>query len=479
MNNYQMVIGIEVHAQLATATKAFCSCELSAHAMENTKVCEVCSAQPGTLPVLNKSVLDYAIKMALATNCTINKLSFFDRKNYFYPDLPKGYQISQFEVPIAQDGIIKIYDDEGNVKDIGIERIQIEEDTGKSTHDNKESLISLNRAGTPLIEIVGRPDIRTAKEASQYLKSLYSILTYLGINNGNLQDGNFRADVNLSLMPKGSKEFGTRTEMKNLNSFKSAEKAIELESLRQAKILDAGQKVLQQTLNFDLNTNEIKVMRTKSDAHDYRYFPEPDLLPLAISEEKISLIKKSLPELPAEKKSRFVKDYELSDYDADVLTSNRQLAQYFETTVENYQGKPKKAANWIMVELLRFLNEADLSIEKTPVPPQEISALLNFVDEGLISGKMAKSVFEKMFDEKKSAQSCIESLGLKQISGDGELEEIIDQVLTENPSEVDAFKGGKKKLMGFFVGQVMQKTKGQANPGKVNKILAAKLSTQE
>jgi aspartyl-tRNA(Asn)/glutamyl-tRNA(Gln) amidotransferase subunit B len=479
LTRYDVIIGLEVHSQLATLSKAWCTCEITTHALENTKVCEVCSGHPGTLPALNKSAVEFATKMALATNCKINQLSFFDRKNYFYPDLPKGYQITQFEVPIAENGHIDILDEAGNNKKIGIERIQIEEDTGKSTHEGESSLINLNRAGTPLIEIVGRPDIRTPLEASAYLKKLHSILIYLGVSHGNLQEGNFRCDVNVSIHPKGTSKWGTRTETKNLNSFKNVEKAIEVEIGRQAEILDRGDKVIQQTLNFDAETMKIKVLRTKSDAHDYRYFPEPDLIPVVVSEAEISKWRNELPELPEAKVARFISEYGIPVYDADVLTTDKSLANYFEVVARAHKGEAKKASNWIMVELLRLLNEFNIGVEKSPVSATELAALLNAVHEGRISGKQAKDVFIKMFDEKKGADFVINELGLVQISDTTALEDIANKIVASNPTQVEQYLSGKDRVFGFFVGLMMKETKGQANPQIANDLMKKILDSKK
>lgn len=470
--NYDVLIGLEVHAQLATKTKVWCQCEVTTYAAENTKVCEVCSGQPGTLPVLNQRVRDFAIQLGLATNCQINLVSFFDRKNYFYPDLPKGYQITQYEIPICQNGKIEIPLATGKIRPIGIERIQMEEDTGKSTHEGGSSLINLNRAGTPLLEIVGRPDLKNAIEAVSYLKKLYALLTYLNISDGNLQEGNMRCDVNISLSPKGSRQLGTRTETKNLNSFRSVERLIEMETQRQSKILEQGERVVQQTLSFDVQTSQIKVLREKSDAHDYRYFPEPDLLPMVFDQSLVDQLADELPELPDAKKGRLMRDYHLPHYDADFLTSSRALANYFEAAVKSFKGtEAKKVSNWIMVELYKLLNEFSLSIEKSPIPPKQLSELLNIVHDGEISGKMAKDVFRKMFDERKKARIVIEELGFKQISDDDKINQLIQDVLAENNKEVERYQSGEEKLFGFLVGQVMKLSKGQANPKKVNAAL--------
>lgn len=469
--NYDIVIGLEVHAQLSTKTKAWCQCEISVNAFENTKVCEICSAQPGTLPVYNKQAVEYAIKLALATNSKINKLSVFDRKNYFYPDLPKGYQITQFDTPVAQNGFLEILDDVGQVKRVGLQRIQMEEDTGKSSHQGEKSLINLNRAGTPLLEIVSEPHMTTPKEASSYLKKLHSILVYLGICHGNMQDGNFRCDVNVSLKPKGSTKFGTRTEVKNVNSFRYVEMAIEHEVQRHKEILDAGKSVLQQTLLFDIETKQTKVLRTKSDADDYRYFPEPDLLPLKIEESLIEKVRSTLPELPDAKIKRFITDYNIPAYDANVLTGEKELANYFEKALKEYKGEPKKMSNWIMVELLRYLNEAGTSIDRSPVKPTDLAQLLNAINDGKISGKIGKDVFLKMFDSGKGALEIIKDMGLEQISDESVLFEVCQKVVTANAGQVEKYRAGNERVFGFFVGQVMKETNGQANPSLTAEIM--------
>ncbi len=474
--NYDVVIGLEVHAQLSTQTKAWCQCEISINSFENTKVCEICSAQPGTLPVYNRTAVEYAIKLALATNCKINLISIFDRKNYFYPDLPKGYQITQLDTPVGEKGSLEIMDEAGQVKVIGVQRIQMEEDTGKSSHQGEKSLINLNRAGTPLLEIVSDPHMTTAKEASTYLKKLHSILVYLGICHGNMQDGNFRCDVNVSLKPKGSAKFGTRTEVKNVNSFKHVEMAIEYEIRRHQEILDSGNKILQQTLLFDVENKQTKVLRTKSDADDYRYFPEPDLLPLVITQDQIRKIKDTLPELPDAKIQRFIQDYKIPAYDAQVLTSEKELAHYFESALKSYHGEPKKMANWIMVELLRYLNEAGTSITRSPVKPEELAHLLNAIHEGKISGKIGKDVFLKMYDTGKKAQDVIKDMGLEQISDENLLIELCQKIISANIGQVEKYKAGNERVFGFFVGQIMKETNGQANPNLTSDILKKLLS---
>jgi aspartyl-tRNA(Asn)/glutamyl-tRNA(Gln) amidotransferase subunit B len=464
-------IGLEVHTQLNTNSKAWCSCEVNAHALENTKVCEVCSAQPGTLPVLNKKVVEYTAKLSMATNAKLNLDSNFERKNYFYPDLPKGYQITQLDTTFAESGYLTIEDDDGKMKKIGIERIQIEEDTGKSSHEGEYSLINLNRCGTPLIEIVGMPEISTATEASRYLKELHSILTYLGVSKGNLQEGNFRCDVNVSVRKAGETKLGTRTETKNLNSFRNVEKVIELEINRQTEVIKNGGAVDQVTMTFDPLKMILTPMRSKSDAHDYRYFPEPDLLPLVVSAQEVEEWKNELPELPREKRSRFVSDYDIPVYDAGVITSNIHLAHYFEEVVQNTKATPKKASNWLMGEFLRLLNEYSIEVTASPIPPKDMANLLNFVESGRISGKMAKEVFEKMFDGKQTADDVIKELGIEQISDETFLEDLAQKILQDNVDNVEKYLSGRDKVFGFFVGQMMKLSKGQANPQLANKIL--------
>lgn len=468
--NYEMVIGIEVHAQLSTNTKAWCSCESSGKGFENTHVCEICSAQPGTLPKVNKKAVEYAVKSGLALNCDINKHASFDRKNYFYPDLPKGFQITQFEKPIAVDGFLEI-ETEAGLKKIRIERIQMEEDTGKSQHVGDLSLINLNRAGTPLIEIVSRPDIRSADEAVDYLKKLRAILIYLGVSEGNMQDGNFRCDVNLSIRPEGEETFGTRTEVKNLNSFKSVEKAIAYEFQRHQKILKKGEKVAQQTLLFDPDKNQTNVLREKSDADDYRYFPEPDLPYIHLTDSEIHKIKESLPELPTAKIKRFQDEYELSLYDASQLASEKSLASFYEEAVSNYQAGAKKIANWILSELLRFTNEAGIGVEKSPIKPKEIASLVHEIDKGTISGKIAKDIFLQMYDTGKKATDLIEAAGVKQINDDALIIELAKDLVSKHPDEVAQFLAGRDRVLGFFVGQIMKATKGQANPQLTSEIV--------
>ena len=469
--SFEMVIGIEVHAQLSTKSKAWCSCQVGNKGFENTSVCEVCSAQPGTLPKVNKKAVEYACLAGLALNCEINKFSRFDRKNYFYPDLPKGYQITQFDLPIAYEGNLSIASESGETKKVGIERVQMEEDTGKSLHEGEYSLINLNRAGTPLIEIVSKPDIRSANEAVDYLKQLRSILIYLDICEGNMQDGNFRCDVNLSIREKGTEAFGTRTEVKNLNSFKSVEKAIAYEFERHQKILNAGEKVKQQTLLFDVESGKTTVLRDKSDADDYRYFPEPDLPPVILTDTDITNIKNTLPELPKQKVQRFIEEYSLSEYDSTVLASDKHLANFYEQAVDGYKQGAKKIANWITSELLRYINEAGIEITKSPVKAIEIQALVKEIDQGTISGKIAKDIFLQMYDTGKGAKELIEASGAKQISDDSLIRDLAKELVAKHTDEVQQFLAGRDRVLGFFVGQIMKATKGQANPQLTSEIV--------
>jgi aspartyl-tRNA(Asn)/glutamyl-tRNA(Gln) amidotransferase subunit B len=471
----EAVIGLEIHAQLKSNTKAWCNCKIQAGDFENYRVCEICSAQPGTLPVPNKKVIELATKLAIATNCKLNPVSFFDRKNYFYPDLPKGYQITQFRTPIAEGGYLEV---EG--RKIRIQRIQLEEDTGKSTHTNNYSLINLNRAGTPLVEIVTEPDFRNAKESVTFLKKLHSILVYLDISIGNMQDGNMRCDVNLSMRESAQSPFGIRTEVKNLNSFKSVEKSIEFEKKRQTELIKNNQPVLQQTLLFDVDSGKTRVLRTKSDADDYRYFPEPDLTALILDEAEISKIRDTLPELPHEKLIRFQEHYSLSEYDAEVLTRTKELANFFEKTCEIYNKNGgesyKKVANWFMGDLLKLMKEAKVAIEHLKIDADSFASLILFVDRAEISTTVAKDVFIEMFDTGISAKDVIEKQGLKQNNDSDELLEMAREIIESSPDEVAQFKAGKDRVLGFFVGQIIKKTSGQANPKIANELVRRILS---
>ncbi|WP_319523178.1 Asp-tRNA(Asn)/Glu-tRNA(Gln) amidotransferase subunit GatB [uncultured Desulfosarcina sp.] len=469
------VIGLEVHAQLKTRTKIFCGCSTAFGAPPNTHTCPVCLGMPGVLPVLNRKVVDYTIKMALATHCTVEKTSRFARKNYFYPDLPKGYQISQYELPIATNGHLEIEVDDQTLR-IGITRIHMEEDAGKLIHDPDRpiSRVDLNRTGVPLMEIVSEPDIRSPEAAGEYLRQLRSILRYLDISDGNMEEGSFRCDANVSIMPAGSTELGTRTEIKNLNSFRHVEKGILYEIARQKEVLLDGGKVVQETRLWQPDTGRTVSMRGKEDAHDYRYFPDPDLLPLVIDEDWVDRMKKEMPELPGERKARYETAFDLPAADARVLTASRELADYFEACLA-YFDKPKPVANWIMAELLGLLNAKGLDITASPVSPENLSGLLVLMDKDVISGKIAKTVFETMAETGKTAKTIVEEKGLVQVSDSSAIDPIVDKILTDNPDEVERYRGGQKKLMGFFVGQVMKATKGKANPKVVNEILGKKL----
>ena len=474
---FEPVIGLEIHAQLKTATKIFCGCSTEFGAPPNTHTCPICLGMPGVLPVLNKKVVEYTLRMALATHCTIPPQSRFARKNYFYPDLPKGYQISQYELPIAVDGHVEI-DLNGETKRIGLTRIHMEEDAGKLVHDHTRpiSLVDLNRTGTPLMEIVSEPDLRSAQEAGAYLKVLRTIIRWIGVGDGNMEEGSFRCDANVSIRPKGSDTLGTRTETKNVNSFKNVEKAIQYEIARQTDILQEGGEVVQETRLWDPDKGITNAMRSKEEAHDYRYFPDPDLLPLVIDPSWVEAVQKALPELPAARRARFVDDFQLPDDDAGVLTSSRELADYFETCLEKI-AQPKQVANWIMGPLLGLLNAEGKTIAQSPVCAHDLAGLLQLMDEEVISGKIAKTVFEEMATCGKNAKQIVKEKGLAQVSDRGALEEEIDKLIEAHPDEAARFKGGNKKLMGFFVGQVMKATQGKANPKLVNQILSTKLQS--
>ena len=468
---YEAVIGLEVHAQLLTNTKIFCGCSTEFGAPPNTHTCPVCLGMPGVLPVLNRKVVEYALRMALATDCTIASESRFARKNYFYPDLPKGYQISQYELPIAEHGRVPI-EVNGQTKYVGITRIHMEEDAGKLIHDpyRPVSKVDFNRTGVPLIEIVSEPDIRTPEQAGAYLRQLRAILRYLDICDGNMEEGSFRCDANVSVRPVGAAVLGTRTELKNMNSFKHVENALVYEIKRQQSLLDDDKAVVQETRLWDLDKGITVSMRGKEEAHDYRYFPDPDLLPIVIDDSWVEAIRKGLPELPHAKKTRLMDTYGLPASDAELLTSSRALADYYEACVKQ-SVDPKAAANWIMGSLLAVLNAENKTIEQSPIPPERLAALLKLVDSGVISGKIAKTVFDEMASSGKNPEAIVEEKGLVQITDDTAITDIVETVLRENPKEAAAYKAGKTKLLGFFVGQVMKATRGKANPGVVNEIL--------
>jgi aspartyl-tRNA(Asn)/glutamyl-tRNA(Gln) amidotransferase subunit B len=473
---YEPVIGLEVHAQLLTVSKIFCGCSTRFGAAPNSHTCPVCLGMPGVLPVLNKKVVEYAMKMALATRCTINATCNFARKNYFYPDLPKGYQISQYAQPLAEHGQIEI-EMNGGKKVIGITRIHMEEDAGKLIHDeyNPASYVDLNRTGVPLIEIVSEPDIRGAEEAAAYLKRLHEMLVYLEICDGNMEEGSFRCDANVSLRPKGETAFGTRTELKNMNSFRNVQRALEYEIKRQQYILEGGGAIVQETRLWDDTQGVTNSMRGKEEAHDYRYFPDPDLVSLAVDEAWIGEMKESLPELPLEKRERFVRDYQIPAYDAGVLTSSRALADYFEEVVR-LSGKPKAASNWVMVDILKFLNEDRREIKDCPILPESLARLIRLIGDGTISGKMAKDVIGEMYKTGKSPKAIIEEKGMVQITDEDTLKKVIAGVIEANPNQLSQYRGGKDKLFGYFVGQVMKATQGKANPQLINEFLKKMLA---
>ncbi len=473
---FQPVIGLEVHVQLNTASKIFCGCSTRFGAEPNLHTCPVCLGLPGALPVLNRQVVDYAIMAGLATNCSINPTNIFARKNYFYPDLPKGYQISQFEQPICLTGHLDIQV-EGVQKRIGITRIHMEEDAGKLVHGlGGGSGIDLNRAGTPLLEVVSEPDLRTADEAVAYLKKLYQIVTFLGICDGNMEEGSFRCDANVSVMPVGSDTFGTRAEIKNVNSFRFVKQAIEYEIMRQCELIEDGGTVVQETRLFDPNRQETRSMRSKEEAHDYRYFTDPDLVPIVIDQAWIAQANAQLPELPEARCQRFTDQFGLSDYDADVLTASRGIADYFEEAA-TIAKNPKGTANWVMGELTRALNDAGLAIEAAPVTPQQLAGLVTLIERGTINATIAKKVFDELWHNGGNPDEVVARLGLAQVSDAGPIIEAIDEIMAANPSQVEEYRAGKEKVFGFFVGQVMRAMKGKANPAMVNDLLKERLGT--
>ena len=475
-SNYEVVIGLEVHVQLTTRTKIFCGCSTAFGQEPNTQTCPVCLGLPGALPVLNRTAVEYAIKTGLATHCRIAPRSIFARKNYFYPDLPKGYQISQFELPICEHGWLDIATEEGGPKRVGITRIHMEEDAGKLLHGEGEgSAVDLNRACTPLLEVVSEPDMRSADEALAYLRQLHQIVVYLGVSDGNMEEGSFRCDANVSIRPYGQEEFGTRTELKNLNSFRFIKQAIEYEVDRQAEVLEDGGRVIQETRLFDPDSGLTRSMRGKEEAHDYRYFPDPDLLPLLVDEDWVARVRADLPELPAEKLQRYRDAFGLPEYDAGVLVAERPLAEYFESLVARHD-QPKTCANWVMGEVLGGLREHGLPISACPVTPELLAGVLDRIADNTISGKIAKTVFDEIWRSGKSADQIIAEQGLKQVTDSSSIEPLVDEVIAANPEQVAQYRAGKEKLMGFFVGQVMKASQGKANPGLVNQLLKKKLS---
>lgn len=466
--DYESVIGLEVHAELSTKTKIFCSCPTEFGGEPNTHCCPVCMAMPGALPVLNEKVVEYAVKAGLATNSTISRDSKNDRKNYFYPDLPKSYQISQYDKPLCEKGYIEIETEEGKKK-IGITRIHIEEDAGKLNHDDygRGSLVDLNRAGVPLIEIVSEPDMRSVEEADKYLKKLKSILEYIEVSDCKMQEGSLRADVNVSIRKKGQKEFGTRTEMKNMNSFKSIMRAIEYEIGRQIEVVENGGKIDQETLRWDEVSGKTFPMRNKEDSQDYRYFPEPDLVAIRLSEEYIEDIRKNLPELPESRKQRYLTEYKLSEKGANILTSSKYLSDFFEKATK-ICNNPKSVCNWIMSDIARILNEKEMEPDEIPFKPEELAELVELIDKGTISSKIAKDVLDKMFESPEKPSKIIKDNGWVQISDEGAIKEIVQKIINENPQSAEDYRGGKEKALGFLVGQAMKETKGKANPQMLN-----------
>jgi len=473
---FETVIGLEIHAQMKTKSKIFCGCSTEFGAPPNTHTCPVCLGMPGSLPVLNRQVVESAIKLGLSTDSTINRTNRFARKNYFYPDLPKGYQISQFELPICECGSVEIEVEGQAPKTIGITRIHMEEDAGKLVHDEREpvSYVDLNRTGTPLLEIVSEPDLRSPEEAAAYLKKLHAIVRYLDICDGNMQEGSFRCDANISLRPVGQQEFGTRTELKNMNSFRNVQLALEYEVRRQRDVLLEGGKVVQQTLLWDPDRGRTEPMRGKEEAHDYRYFPDPDLIPVVVDEAWIERVRAELPELPDKRRQRFISEIGLPDYDAAILTASRELADYFEVAFGAFENA-KKLANFIGTELLRDYGPE--RIGECPVKPQQLAKLLGMIEQGTISGKIAKTVFTEMLGSGDDPEAVVKAKGLVQMSDEGALVALVREILAANPDQVQQFREGKTKVMGFFVGQLMQKTKGQANPQLANKLFAQELNT--
>ena len=470
---FETVIGLEVHAQLKTQSKIFCSCSTEFGAPPNTHCCPVCLGMPGSLPVLNRKVVESAVKLGLATKSTLNRDNRFARKNYFYPDLPKGYQISQFELPICEHGELDIQAGE-NSKKIGITRIHMEEDAGKLVHDEREnaSYVDLNRTGTPLLEIVSEPDMRSPEEAVAYLKKLHAIVRYLDICDGNMQEGSFRCDANISLRPRGQKEFGTRTELKNMNSFRNVQLALEFEERRQRDLLLDGGEVVQETRLWNPDAGRTEAMRGKEEAHDYRYFPDPDLVPVRLDEDLIERIRAELPELPEARKARLMADYGLGDYDAEILTASRDLADFFETA-NAVCNQPKKLANFIGTELLREVAAEDMA--RCPVAAEALGKLVGMVESGAISGKIAKTVFAEMLANGGDPEAIVKAKGLSQMSDQGELAAIVREIVAANPDQAQQFREGKEKVLGFFVGQLMKKTGGKANPQLANDLFRQEL----
>ncbi len=475
--DYEVIIGLEVHAELSTKTKIFCSCKTEFGGEPNTQCCPICMAMPGTLPVLNEKVVEYAVRAGLATNCSIERNSKNDRKNYFYPDLPKSYQISQFDKPLCEKGYIEIENEDGEKKNIGITRIHIEEDAGKLNHDDFGGgcLVDLNRAGVPLIEIVSEPDMRSSEEADKYLKKLKSILEYIEVSDCKMQEGSFRADVNVSVRKKGATKLGTRTEMKNMNSFRSIMRGIEYEIDRQIEVIEAGGKVEQETLRWDDVSGRTFSMRDKEDAQDYRYFPDPDLGLIRLSEEYIEGIKKSLPELPESRRKRYLEEYKLTERDAKLITVSKYLSNLFEETVSK-TNNAKASCNWILGDISRILNEKEMEPTEIPFTSDNLAELIILIEKGTISSAIAKKVLEEMFENGEEPSKIIEEKGWIQISDEGEIKEVVLKILADNPQSVQDYKGGKDRAIGFLVGQAMKQTKGKANPQMLNTMFIEEIN---
>ena len=481
-NEYEPVIGLEAHVELYTNTKMFCGCRLSFGEEKNIYTCPVCLGHPGSLPVINKKAIEYAAKIALALNCKIKKYTIFHRKNYFYPDMPKNYQISQYDLPLGVGGCLDV-DMGGYIRRVRITRVHMEEDTGKLLHkgttgrisESEASIVDFNRAGTPLIEIVTEPDIRSPEEAKEYMIVLRNLILFLDVSDCSMEEGSLRCDANVSVRKTGEDKIGTKTEIKNLNSFKFLQKGLEYEVKRQVKVLEAGGEIIQQTRHYDSKTGTTKALRSKEEAHDYRYFPEPDLVPIYIEDKMIEDIRKTIPELPSVKAKRFEKQYSLPKYDSSFLANNKGLADYFEQCCRHYNNA-KNIANWIMGDFSALLNKEKMTIKDSRVTPENLCKMLGIIDKGKINSKIAKSVFEEMFSTGGNPQKIIEDRGLEQISDEGLLEAIIEEVIKDNPGVVEQFKEGKDKAIGFLIGRVMAKTKGKANPGIVNDIITKKLS---
>lgn len=479
LEDYNITIGLEVHAQLNTETKIFCGCKNEFGAEPNTHTCPVCLGLPGVLPVLNEKAVEYIIKAGLALNCDLATFSKFDRKNYFYPDLPKAYQISQYDLPFCENGALNIKLEEEEELEVGITRIHLEEDAGKLTHsgdisDAKHSLVDYNRVGTPLIEIVSEPDIHSPEQAVAYLKKLKSILEYIDVSDCEMAEGSLRADANLSVAPQGADELGTKTELKNMNSFKAIKKALTYEAKRQSKLLDKGGEVVQGTRTWDEEAGKTLALREKEEAHDYRYFPEPDLVPVIVDDDWVAEVKETIPELPTVRRERYVEELGLPEYDAEVITADREMADFFEAVLEDYDD-PKTASNWMMGEVSRLLNEEDVSLAEVDFGPEDLAEILKMIDDEVISNDIAKEVFEKMYNTGKDPADIVEEEGLKQISDSSELEQIVEEVLEDNPSAVEDYQDGNENVIGYFVGQTMQATNGKANPQKVKELLKEKL----